>query len=307
MNHKSTFDKLRVKTQKLINFSYVRHERYPELDLDLKEEDFLYELAKVNPTNLFLGRLTGEEVEKALADSGLWKLLEERGFRRPILKIDALNVLEHRVIVYDTEEHPDRLLIEVRLREGVFHPKKCFVEGFECLSDIPMILIDWLTLQDPTRDFTEDRPRLVHQRKPGLGIFYDFTGLVDTLAETAGKEAVMDIPEHYHGALFYSRLFKFWDPNMEGKLKAMKRDFRDEPLHKVTWAVFLDCMVNETTGETEKWQPGEQIKPVSERLKKYFDHPHYKRQVEEAFRKYRFSIDEDKYEKAMARHADEIA
>jgi len=307
MRPKNTFEKLRIKTQKLTNFSYVRHERYPELNLELKEEDFLYELAKVNPTNLFLGRLTKEEVEKTLADSGLWKLLEERGFENPILKIDAANVLEHRVMVYDGREHPDNLLIEVRLREGIFRPKKVFVEGFKHLSDIPMILIDWLTLQDPTRDFTEDRPRLVHQRKPGLGIFYDFTGLVDTLAETAGKEAVMDIPEHYHGALFYSRLFRFWDPGMEGKLKAMKRDFKNEPLWKVSWAVFLDCLVNETTGELEKWQPGEQIKPVSKRLKKYFDHPDYKRQVKDAFEKYRFSIDERKFERAMATYADEIA
>ncbi len=307
MNEKGTFEKLRVKTQKLLNFNYVRHERYPELDLELKEEDFLYELAKVNPTNLFLGRLSKDEVEKILADSGLWKLLEQRGFKNPILKIDASNVLEHRVIVYDSREHPGRLLIEVRLREGVFHPKKCFVEGFGDLTDIPMILIDWLTLQDPTRDFTEDRPRLVHQRKPGLGIFYDFTGLVDTLAETAGKEAVMDIPEHYHGALFYSRLFKFWDPSMEGKLKAMKRDFKSRPLWKVSWAVFLDCLINETTGETEKWQPGEQIKPVSKRLKKYFDHPDYKKQVEEAYERNRFSLNEGKLEKAMAEYADEIA
>jgi len=307
MDNKSTFEKLRVKTQKLLNFSYVRHERYPELDLNLKEEDFLYELAKVNPTNLFLGRLSKDEVEKILADSGLWKLLEERGFKNPVLKIDASNVLEHRAMVYDTREHPDRLLIEVRLREGVFHPKKCFVEGFEHLTDIPMILIDWLTLQDPTRDFTEDRPRLVHQRKPGLGIFYDFTGLVDTLAETAGKEAVMDIPEHYHGAVFYSRLFKFWDPNMEGKLEAMKRDFKNESLWKASWAVFLDCLINETTGRLEKWGPGEQIKPASERLKKYFDHPDYKRQVTEARENNSFSINEGKFEKAIAQYADEIA
>lgn len=304
METKAWYEKLQIKSQKMLNFSYERHERFPQLDLGLNEDDFLYELAKVNPTNLFLGRLTPEDVENELIKSGLYKLLEEKGFTHPVLNIDAKNVLEHRVSIYAGEMHPEKLLIEVRLREGVFRPKRYFVDGFENILDVPMILIDWLMLQDPTKEFTPDKPRLVHQRKPGLGIFYDFATLVDLLAGKAGKEAVMDIPEHYHGALLYSKLFHFWDPKIEGKLHAMKRDFKDLPLHKITWAVFLDCCFNTDTGELEKWQPGEQIKPVSQRLRAYFDHPDYKKQAHEYCDKFHFRIDEEKYKDAAAQYAD---
>jgi len=307
MMHKGWFEKLQIKTQKLTNFEYIRHERFPELDLGLREEDFLYQLAKVNPTNLFLGRLSESEIEETLNKTGLFDLLAQRGYSSPLLHVDSTNVLEHRLCIYDSEKSPDRLLIEIRMREGMFRPKKRFIEGMEHINDVPMILIDWLTLQDPGREFTPDKPRLVHQRKPGLGIFYDFTKMVDLLAKTASKEAVMDIPEHYHGALLYSKLFHFWNPAIEGKLKAMIRDFASVPLHRATWAVFLECCVNSNTGETEKWEPGEQIKPVSDRMKEYFHHPDYRRQVDEAFESSRFHIDEPKLEEALAQHADQMA
>ncbi len=306
MQNKSRFEKLRVKAQNMKNFVYVRHERFPELDLGLHEEEFLYQLAKINPTNLFLGKFSKNDVENTLKETGLWNLLIEKGFRNLILHIDASNVLEHRLIIYDGEINSDRLLIEVRLREALLRPKKCFVPGMEHIRDVPMILIDWLTLQDPTKDFTPDKPRLVHQRKPGLGIFYDFAGLVDLLAKAAGKEGVMDIPEHYHGALFYSRFFHFWEPDMEGKLRAMMRDFASLPLHKATWAVFLDCCINSNTGKVDKWQPGEQIKPVSDQIKAYFRHPEYEEQVDRATRSFRFHIDESKLEKALAEYTDTI-
>jgi len=306
MENKGLLERFLAKTKKLKNFAYVRHERYPQLDLGLRDEDFLYELAKVNPTNLFLGRFNHEELDSVFRETGLWKMLAERGFDKPLLIIDASNVLEHRLSIYDEVEHPDRLLIEVRLREGVFRPKRCFVPGMEDITDVPMVLIDWLSIQDPRKDFSPDRPRLVHQRKPGLGIFYDFAKLVDLLAVSVGKEAVMDIPEHYHGALLYSKLFHFWEPAMEGKLLAMKRDFASLPLDKVTWAVFLDCCLNADTGEVEKWQPSEQIKPVSDRIKAYFKHREYKRQVEDAFNSLRFRIDEEKLAAARKEIGDKI-
>jgi len=304
MRNKKFFEKFQIKTQKLINFNYVRHERYPELDLGLNENDFLYELAKVNPTNLFLGRFSKEEIQEILTKEGLWDLLAQRGFKDIVLEIDASNVLEHRLGIYNGEASVENMLIEIRLREGVFRPKKHFVPESDEIRDVPMILIDWLMLQDPTKEFEPDKPRLVHQRKPGLGIFHDFTNLVDLLADSAGKEAVMDIPEHYHGALLYSKLFHFWDPGMEGKLKAMMRDFKSVPLHKATWAVFLDCCLNCETDEDEKWEPGEQIKPVSKRMKKYFDHHEYKKQVDEVFESASFKIDEDRLDEAMKKYSE---
>ena len=306
MAHKGLFERLLEKTQKLKNFSYVRHERYPQLDLGIREEDFLYELEKINPTNLFLGRFTREELDNVFQQVGLWKLLAERGFTKHILVVDASNVLEHHLSIYDEIEQPDHLLIEIRLREGVFRPKKCFVPGMKDITDVPMILIDWLCLQNPRKDFSKDKPKLVHQRKPGLGIFYQFANLVDLLAVSVRKEAVMDIPEHYHGALLYSKLFHFWDPAIEGRLLAMKRDFASMPLDKITWAVFMDCCLNADTGEVEKWHPAEQIKPVSDRMKAYFSHPEYKRQVDEAFNSLRFRIDEQKFQTAIKELADKI-
>ena len=307
MPNSHRLESLQQKVQKLKDFVYLRHERHPQLDLDLKEEDFLYQLAKVNPTNLFLGRFSKDDLMGLLDEAGLLKLLTEQGFDNPVLEIDASDVLKHRATVYDGEVSPDRMLIDVRLREGVFRADNSYVEGMEDLRSISMILIDWLTLQNPRKDFSTGKQRLVHQRKPGLGIFYEFAKLVDLFSTIAGKEGVMDVPEHYHGALLYSKLFHFWNPAMEGKLMAMKRDFADMPLYEATWAVFLDCCINADTGEVEKWSPGEQIKPVSDRMKAYFSHHDYKRQVEAAAGSFHFWIDKDKFAKAIAEHADDIA
>ncbi|MBN1882124.1 MAG: hypothetical protein JW885_08120 [Deltaproteobacteria bacterium] len=250
----------------------------------------------------FLNTYTEEALLKMCTEYGLSGALLERGFSDLHIDIEIRDLFEHRLRMsarnHDRISPPtDRgyLLMELLIKEGIFTPKTP-PTGLRADSNIKLLMIMWLSLENPTISFTDDRPRLPGQRHPGLGVLKYLADVMRRFAGDLRVEGIVDVPEHYHGALMYSPLFFFFNPHMQGTFEAMSRDLVPYGLAVASYAVALECVVDEETGHYVSWDPGEQILPVSEHLKDYFSSREYREIVEETRRDRSFHVDMEKYQ-----------
>lgn len=277
-----------------------------EIQIDVSDvSDQLFK--KSSAGSRFLNTYTEKALLEICVEYGLYEALLGRGFSDLYLDIELRDLFEHRVRItarsHERIPHPtDRgyLLMELLVKEGVFTPKTPPV-GMLKDSDIRLLMIMWLSLENPILSFTDDRPRLPGQRYPGLGVLKYLEDVMRRFAGDLRVEGIVDVPEHYHGALMYSPLFFFFNPRMQGTFEAMSRDLVSYGLAVSSYAVALDCVIDEKTGGYVSWDPGEQILPVSERLTDYFNSPEYREVVEETRRDRSFRVDMEKYHREFPR------
>ena len=252
----------------------------------------------------FLGTYDEEQIMRILDKVGIIRILHKRGYRNLIISISKHDNYTSRLYVnFDTLEKETRL-IELIVREGIFRPKENFVDGFDFSEGLSMMLIEWLALQDPKAPYNPGKPRLPGQLYPGLGGLKNIQGMLHLFGESMGKDAIIDIPEFYHAAVIYSRMYSeiysrmysFFSPIDAGQLQAMIRDLSDRPLAEVSFAITCDCLLNARTGEKVQWRPSEQVYPISRKLKNYVEHKQYHALVENTLNELRFSLDWEKYE-----------
>jgi len=254
----------------------------------------------------FLGMYDERQIMGMLKKAGVIGILYERGYKDLIVSVSKQDNYTSRLYVdYHSKEEKETRLIEVVVREAVFRPKQSFVQGYDFQEGLSILLIEWLALQDPRASFTPEKPRLPGQEHPGLGGLKNMQGVLYSLGRKIGKDAIIDIPEYYHAAVIYSRLYSelysrkysFFSPFDGGQLQAMIRDFKGEPLADVSFAVALDCLRNARTGEPAHWMPSEQVYPISEKLHRYFAQREYKEIVEKTMSELSFAMDWEKYER----------
>ncbi len=257
----------------------------------------------LSDTGLFLGRFTEQDLRDLMAKVGLMDLIRSKGYSDLVFTL-ARQDFTSRLYVNHERPGKETRLIELILREGVFRPKETFIERFEFKDGLTMILVEWLALQHPRGSFTPERPKLPGQSHPGLGGLRNMQEMLYFFGQKTGKDAIVDVPQHYHAAVIYSRLYtdiyarmySFFSPVDAGLFKALTRDLNGRPLAQVSQAVGLGCLLNTVTGLHETWRPSEQIYPVTKRLHAYFECPEYRAIVERTAAKVRYTIDWDKYQ-----------
>lgn len=254
-------------------------------------------------SDLFLGRYTKNDLTALMEKTGLMGAIRKKGYTDLIITITKEDYTSRLYINYERFDKDTRL-VELVLREGVFRPKKIFIERFDFSDGLPMILVEWLALQDPKGVFSEERPRLPGQDYPGLGGLRNLQAMLYFFGENTGKDAVVDIPQHYHAAVIYSRLYSsiykrlysFISPADAGQLEAMIRDLTDRPLADVSLAISNGCLIDVNTGQPELWRPSEQIYPTSARIQEYVDCVEYSNIVKDSFENSRYAIDWNMYD-----------
>jgi hypothetical protein len=295
------FQEFRGKLQKLTYFEFEGHDRHEGINLGLTESELLAELQKIPAGDLFLGRYTDDEIRDMFARHGVLKALAELGYPEVKIETATHNVYNHRLYVFVGVRDYDHMLMELRVREGIFRPREQFVPGIE-LGPLPMILIDWAMLQNPRRSFDEKRPALPQQRYPGLGLLPAMVPLVLEVVNETGRKGVLDVPDHYHSALFYSRWFKFFNPGMEGRFQALRRDLGQLPLQEVSRGFDHNCIIETKSGVVENWVPGEQLLPLSPELNNYFNSPGYDAIRRQAFEQAHYRFDRERFERKGEKH-----
>ena len=275
-------------------------------EITFNEELMPWEKGKIDfsHSELFLGRYNREDLKGIMEKTGLMKAIRKKGYKDLIITISGEDFTSRLYVNYERFDKETRI-VELILREGIFRPKKVFIEKFDFNAGLPMILVEWLALQDPAGSFSKERPRLPGQSYPGLGGLRNLQAMLYFFGKNGGKDAVVDVPQHYHAAVIYSRLnsdiykrlYSFFSPVDAGQLEAMSRDLIDRPLSDVSLAISNGCLIDANTGETEFWRPSEQIYPTSKQLQEYVDSDEYREIVKESFKNSRYAIDWERFDK----------
>lgn len=292
-----TSKKYRRVYQQLTNFEL---QRTTKADKFISSEDILGDLKDKERPHLFLNFYSELGVRTALEEYGIFNDLKKRGFRDFIIKINARDPYRHTLKAYFEQEDPAHLLGELYVRKKAFIARPVFESSISG-QKFTMIVIEWLTLQDPTATFTPHRPPLPGQIYPGLKIGRQIVGIFVNMALRLKTDGLLNIPEHYHNAVFYSRHFKYFNPYTEGEFLAMQRDLRMDGLFKAAWAAELECIREKKSNHLWKWFSDEQVLFVSEKLEKYFESREYRERVEQTLNKYEFEIDNEKFNQIAKR------
>lgn len=235
------------------------------------------------PQRRFLRYYSPEGVRAGLAAYGLLDALAARGYPAVAVHVDA--------------SHPARQLVRVATPEGEVLAELVAREGAFVVDDpdphawagagrvFAAIVVEWLTLRDPLRAFSAQRPRLPGQTAPGLGLGAQVLELLVQMARRLGKDALLEFPDHYHNAILYGRRFRYASPEQEGRVRAVRRDTAGLALATVSAAIDEGRLVDARTGERVPWTRfrGEQVLALTEPLVSWFTRPEYARRAERAY------------------------
>jgi hypothetical protein len=301
---------VRVTAQKSSRFDLRRVFRLPLLSAgegtvphSPTETEVLFDLTGENPENRLFGRHTPAEVRALLERSGLLRGIAERGYPDPTLLLSCADPADQRICLFAGARSRDRLLLEARFQLPNFHlrhPIGPFPEG----RSFRMLVINWLILSHPDGKFTVDRPRLPGQERPGLGLLDELLEFLKAFARDLSVDSVLDVPDHFHTALFYSRAFRYLDPAVEGTFRAIARDVASLPLALASDAIREGCLVERATGAPLAWPTAEQLLPTRGELRRFLRSKGYAEARDRAAGGLQVAVDWDLYrEKVAARGA----
>lgn len=267
-------------------------------DIDNSLGHFAFQSSKT----LFLNRFKPEDIMSLLTQVGLIKHLNSIGFNN--IKVDIKkdeNLIHHLKIYYDSTI-PENLLINLRVSESKFVPDKRFFEDTSEPVVLDMVIIEWLSAQKPAKNFDSEKPQLPGQSNPGLGSLSYMMELMYLVGDKLFVDGFMDIPDHLHGAVMYSRKFKFFNPSHEAVLKAILRDLKDYSLTDLSWGMITKTIIDKTTGQPQVYDPSEQIVAVSKFMKDYFNSKKYQNKFSRVYKSKKYYFD---YE-AMLKKREEL-
>ncbi len=239
----------------------------------------------------FLNRYSTLAIMDIMKRIGLIDHLRSIGFSRLIPVLEKDEALVHYLKIYHEEILPDNLLIDLRLSERRFIPDETFFEEGKILSTLDMIVIEWLTLQNPFVPFDADKPQLPGQKTPGLGALQYMMDMMYAVGKDIIRDGFLDIPEHIHGAIMYSTKFIFFNPLHEAMVRAIVRDLSDYSLIDISWGILTGAIIDDATGKSIEYVPSEQIFALSSRLQDYFNSKKYRKRFQESFKKMRLMLD----------------
>ncbi len=289
--------------------SWLTAKRLTTLNLQKKSEDeslsleenlFSLNISK-RGSDFFLGFYSKAGIEIALRKYGILKVLQEKGFNNVVFKVDTNDPYVHRLVLYDKKIDPKNQIIDVVLRKDVIDielPFDCEING----KKYEMLIIEWMLMQNPYKQFTKGKPQLPGQKFPGLGLSRQSAEILALTAWRLKLSGVVNVPEYLHNAIIYSKAFYYINPDTQAKLDALVRDLKKYPLNMVAWACEWGALKYVKTGKALKWQPDKQVLPLESGLKKALFSRKYKKYVKEKSKEYQFYIDMEKFEENMRRN-----
>jgi hypothetical protein len=245
------------------------------------------DLAADEPASrLFLGRFDEAGLRLELAAAGVLAGLERRGYEDVELRLEQ-EAGEHRLRVFPRTGRES--LIDLRLSEATLRPLE-LTNGKGGADVLSVLSIHWLSMQDPGAPFTPERPRLPGQVHPGLGLARTLILRLHGWAQAWGKDALVNHPEYYHNAVFYSALYRFLSPARQGRFEALRRDLAALSVAEAAWSVERGRVLEEPGGRPFRWEPGAMIAGLTESSRTDLEGESYARGVAAARAACRFGV-----------------
>lgn len=265
------------------------HEKYSEIarkinpadlqqeepdEREIKQSDLEGAIQKDVKGHRLLGFYTRLGVEHALEKYGLLQKVRDFGYKNLKITIDPSEISRQciRLEGFPMMIKSDKkmLLAEITFhRESIIPPLWIPLKG-----KLELLAIDWILLQDPARTFSLQSPRLPGQKYPGLGIAEEVQELFLQACKRLHLDGILHWPNYYHIAAMALKEYHFLNPKYEGRLLALKEVLGEMELAPASRAVSENQMVLHD-GRKVEWQPAEQVRPISQNLKDYFDSRKY--------------------------------
>jgi len=250
-------------------------------------------------SDLFLKHYSHGGLIRVFEEYGLFALLREKGFTEPKIAINLDDPYRQRLRVYFGDIEDERhTLIEMILRDGILeapHPKETPHRGHY----FPVLMVEWLCMQNPTAPFSPERPPLPDQRFPGLGMSREILELISLIGMRIGKDGIAIHPRFFHAAVVYHRLFKCYNPVQEGQLTALIRDTEEFNLNDVSWAVALDCLGGTSLQQEASWEIDYQVRPLTDLLQQHFHSENYRKLFWNSLANHHYHIDWKRLDKRL--------
>lgn len=259
--------------------SMRKKKKFPSLDtieFDFTEEDLegSFDLAR----GLWLGKFTPEQLIADLESHQIFSLLAERGYTDLNPQIDCHGFESSLVItgIHVSKQEP-QLLVEVHARLT----RSQVVAGMTDRK-YSSLVFDWILFQDPCAEFKSKHPRLPGQRYPGLHLFELGTQLMLDQIRQLDVDLVLNHPQHFHNAVFYSAKYRFLDPLTEGHFLALQRDILSELTLADASRALDEGKVVDSAGRPVVWKQNAQAWPRDEKIRAQLFGADYHERVERA-------------------------
>jgi hypothetical protein len=264
--------------------------------LDFSEKSlFNLDLGRRGST-FFLGYYSEEGIRLALQKYGVYKKLKQRGFEDVVTFVDTSDPYRHKITLYHHQQHQNNIIVELVLRKDFFSIKMPFAHTVAEKTYLGLT-IDWLCVQNLLGSFSEDRQQLPGQKYPGLGFSSVVVELLMLICWRLNLAGLINIPEFYHNAVFYSKIFYYLDPLDQAKFLALQKTFKKFKLSTISWGIDWGCVRDLQTNQPFTWFVKQQIVPLEKDLKCLFKSKEYQDCVHQAVPSFRFAFDEDLYNK----------
>lgn len=250
----------------------------------------------------WLGYYTEDGLDFALGRYGLWDEFARAGYRNTRLEIRCDDPDEHMLRIWSEDPAIEVPLLELVARRDILRPTD-ELRGRLGEEFIGVLNIEWLQLQRPDGEFTDERPPLPGQQFPGLGLGRQILELLRLAAKRLGLEALTTVPSYFHNAFFYNVEFRYVDPREQGVFLALCRDVLPMTLGSVaaaSWAITFGMVVHEPDHQPFQWFHDVMLAPLTDRLDAYLRADTYQEEVAEALASRGFHV----FERALLRDLD---
>ncbi|NIM91399.1 MAG: hypothetical protein GTO17_10685 [Candidatus Aminicenantes bacterium] len=260
-----------------------------------EEEDIFADLAEKKGTSLFLGKYSLNEVFAVLRKRSFLSDARKRKLWPLVFEMDSSEFPLQRFQIFYKEKKPDNAIVDLKIKEGTFQPKKDLVIS-AFLKQSKFLILDWLTLQNPLQDFTPERPPLPGQKYPGLSLGKKVIDIFIYLARLTRNDGLLAYPAYFHNALLFLRYFNFLNPEKEAEVITIRKSFPEVTFKQLAWIVHLGCLKDQDD-KIYAWEAEEQVYPINRTLRSYLDSKDYKKRVKEAQKDIHFRIDWECFER----------
>lgn len=215
-----------------------RFKEGPLSSLKFSMEDLIPSGLSKNSSNMLFGKYSKTKVEYGLRKYGVLKKLKRLGHKNVRLDIIDQGQEQNLCKLYSVINGEEYLIAETLIYIQQLDLERFATKSSDKIKSknsqtIKLLKIEWLLLQDPTKNFSENHPRLPGQQHPGLNISNEILNMIRLISEKNNLDGVLFCPSYYHIALKTFHDFKYLNPKNEGKFLAIKLFLNDLTIHDI--------------------------------------------------------------------------
>lgn len=259
----------------------------------IKERDIFSDLEGDKGSSLFLGRYALNEVAAVLRKRNFYREAQKRNLWPLVYHMDTSEYPLQRFQIFFQEGRPENLVVDLKIREGLFHPEKELSLRLP-IEHLKFLIIEWLTLQNPLLEFSGEKSPLPGQKHPGLNLGKRVLDIFVYLARISHLDGLLAFPAYFHNALLFCRQFQFLNPRKQAEIMSIQKSFPKVAFKHLAWIVYLECM-RDQDNNIYKWEAEEQVFSLNKTLKNYLQSKAYEKEFKRSLQKFRFTIDWDCY------------